>query len=190
MKCSQTHCYTTAAPSPSAPREKRGRTRLLVERGVTIQSCQQHLQDSSHFVAVRSRHPQVRWSRAAFTLCPVVLAVSALSVSTSAEEGQSTSGRKTLARSAGDVPRACTSRNCATVIAVRRLDLHESAPLFGTARDPYPPARFLVQKHKEVWVIELRRQDGTVQSVRLNYPALFKAGDRVLLEGERIRAPE
>jgi hypothetical protein len=132
----------------------------------------------------------VHWSRAAFALCSVAFAVTALSGSTSAEEGSSSSGRKTLANSTGDVPRVCTSRNCAVVIAVKRLDLYESPPPFGTARDPYPPARFLVQKHKEVWVIEVRREDGTVQSVRLNYPALLQVGDRVLLEGDHIRAPE
>jgi hypothetical protein len=132
----------------------------------------------------------VRWSSAAFALCPVALAVTALSGLTSAEEGNLTPERKTLAESMGDVPRVCTSRNCATVIAVKHLGLYESPPLFGTARDPYPPARFLVQKHKEVWVIEVRRRDGTVQSVRLNYPALFQVGDRVLLERDHIRAPE
>ena len=132
----------------------------------------------------------MRWSRAAFALCPVALALTALSGLTSAEESHPMSGRETLAGSTGDAPRVCTSRNCATVIAVKRLDLYESPPLFGTARDPYPPARFLVQKHKEVWVIEVRRQDGTVESVRLNYPALFQVGDRVLLEGDLIRAPE
>jgi hypothetical protein len=76
------------------------------------------------------------------------------------------------------------------VTAVKHLNLYQSPPLFGTARDPYPPARFLVQEHKEVWVIEVRRQDGTVQSVRLNYPTLLQVGDQVLLEGDRIRAPE
>ena len=132
----------------------------------------------------------MRWSRAAFALCSIALAATTLSGLTSAEEGNPTSGRKVLAKTTGDVPRVCTSRNCATVIAVKRLDLYESPPLFGTARDPYPPARFLVQKHKEVWVIEVRRQDGTLQSVRLNYPAFFEVGDRVLLEGNHIRAPE
>ena len=132
----------------------------------------------------------MRWSRAALALCLVALAVMALSGLTWAEESNPTSGRKTLAKSTGDVPRACTSRNCGTVIAVKHRDLYESPPRFGTARDPYPPARFLVQKRKEVWVIEVLRQDGTVQSVRLNYPALFQVGDRVLLEGDLIRAPE
>jgi hypothetical protein len=119
-----------------------------------------------------------------------VLAVTALSGSTWAEEGNPTSGRKTLAKSTGDVPRVCTSRSCSTVIAVKHLDFYQPPSPFGTARDPYPPARFLVQEHKEVWVVEVRRQDGTVQSVRLNYPALLQVGDWVLLEGDHIRAPE
>lgn len=75
------------------------------------------------------------------------------------------------------------------MIAVKQLDLYESPPLFG----PYqitPQSRFQVQKHREVWVVEVRRQDGTVESVKLNYPALFRPGDQVVVEGDQIRAPE
>jgi hypothetical protein len=47
-----------------------------------------------------------------------------------------------------------------------------------------------VQKHTEVWVIEVRRRDGTIQTIEQDYPAFFRAGDEVLVEGDRVRAPE
>jgi len=121
-------------------------------------------------------------------LLPVALVVTVFS-SARADEVNPNTGRKTLVESAGDAPRVCTSPTCATVIAVKHLDLYEPPPLFGSARDPYPPSRFMVQQHKEFWVVEVRRQDGTVRSVRLTYPALFQVGDWVLIEGDQIRAP-
>jgi hypothetical protein len=45
-----------------------------------------------------------------------------------------------------------------------------------------------VQQRKEVWIIEVRRRDGTVQAFRQSYPALFQVGDEVLVEGGRIQA--
>ena len=113
----------------------------------------------------------------------------ALSRSTWAAEADSTSGRRTLAESTGDPPRTCNSPNCATVIAVKQQDFYESPPLFGPYRIT-PQSRFQVQKYKEVWVVEVRRRDGTVQAVKLNYPALFQPGDWVIVEGDEIRAPE
>jgi len=68
------------------------------------------------------------------SLLPVTLVVTALSSTTCAGEANSTSWRKTIAESADDVPRACTSPNCTTVIAVKQLDLYESPPLFGLYR--------------------------------------------------------
>jgi len=75
------------------------------------------------------------------------------------------------------------------VIAVKQQDMYESPPLFGPYRIT-PQSRFQVQKTKEVWVVEVRRRDGTVQSVKLNYPALFQVGDWVLVEGDQLWAPE
>ena len=125
-----------------------------------------------------------------FSLLVIALVGTGLSGSGDAGDADPPSGRRTLAEStAGDAPRACTSPNCATVIAVKQQDLYESPPLFGPYRI-VPQSRFQVQKHKEVWVVEVRRQDGTVQSIKLNYPALFQPGDRVVVEGDQIRAPE
>jgi hypothetical protein len=132
---------------------------------------------------------RVRWSRAAFGLLPLALVAAAVSSPAWAEDANPTPERRTLAESTGDVPRTCTSPNCATVIAVKQADFYESPPLFGPYRIT-PQSRFQVQKHKEVWVVEVRRQDGTVQAVKLNYPALFQVGDWVLVEGDQIRAPE
>src|SRR5215470_17048356 len=127
--------------------------------------------------------------RAVFAFVAAAL-VAALSSSACGADANPTPGRRTLAESTGDVPpRTCTLPNCATVIAVKQQDFYESPPLFGPYRIT-PQSRFQVQKHKEVWVVEIRRQDGTVQSIKLNYPALFQPGDRVVVEGDQIRAPE
>ena len=37
-----------------------------------------------------------------------------------------------------------------------------------------------MQKHTELWMIEVRRRDGTIQSIEQNYPALFQEGTRYL----------
>jgi len=47
-----------------------------------------------------------------------------------------------------------------------------------------------VQQRKEVWIIEVRKRDGTVQAFLQSYPALFQVGDEVLVEGDRIRASD
>ena len=128
-------------------------------------------------------------SPAAFGLLPIAMAVTGLPGSTCAGDPDPTTTRRTLAESTGDPPRTCTVPNCATVIAVKQQDFYESPPLFGPYR-VVPQSRFQVQKYREVWVVEVRRRDGTVQSVKLNYPALFRPGDWVILEGDQIRAPE
>ena len=123
-----------------------------------------------------------------------------------ADDGGAGSHRKTLAESTGGlIPRACMQPNCATVLATRHGGLDESPPPtqvqgplsrqppFG----PYNPhvapitqPSFLVQKHTELWLIEVRRRDGTIQSIEQNYPVLFQVGDEVLVEGDHVRAPE
>ena len=40
-----------------------------------------------------------------------------------------------------------------------------------------------VQQRKEVWIIEVRRRDGTVQTFPQSYPALFQVGDEVWWRG-------
>ena len=114
--------------------------------------------------------------------------------------------RKVLAESVGgSVPRACIQANCGTVLAIRHGGLDESPPPTqvqgALSRQPpfasYDPhvapvtqPSFLVQKHTDIWVIEVRRRDGTIQSIEQNYPALFQVGDEVLVEGDRVRAPD
>jgi len=115
-------------------------------------------------------------------------------------------GRKVLAESAGaSVPRACTQANCATVVAIRHGGLDESPPPvqahgslsrqppFGAYNPQAPPVTqpsFLVQKHTDIWVIEVVGLDGLVQSIEQHYPALFQVGDTVIVEGGRVRAAD
>ena len=132
---------------------------------------------------------EVLWSRAAFAFLAMALVGAPLSRSTCAAATDPPPGRRTLVESTGEPPRVCASPNCATVIAVKQQDFYEPPPQFGPYRI-VPQSRFQVQKRKEVWVVEVRRQDGTIQSVKLNYPALFRPGDRVVVEGDDIRAPE
>jgi hypothetical protein len=95
--------------------------------------------------------------------------------------------------------------NCATVLAIRHGASDESPPPtqargalsrqppFGQYNPQVPPVTqpsFMVQKHTELWVIEVRRRDGTIQSIEQDYPALFQVGDEVLVDGNRIRAPD
>jgi hypothetical protein len=91
------------------------------------------------------------------------------------------------------------------VLAVRHWDVSQSPPAipvqgplkrnppFGPYDPHVPPIMqpsAVVQKHKDVWVIEVRLRDGTVQSIEQNYPVLFQVGDWVLVEGDHIRAPD
>ncbi len=98
----------------------------------------------------------------------------------------------------------CTLPNCATVVAVHhKAPWEPSAPIsaHGISRNPpfgpYNPHLPLitqpsssVQQRKEVWIIEVRRRDGTVQTFRQSYPALLQVGDEVLVEGDRVRVPD
>jgi hypothetical protein len=136
----------------------------------------------------------------------VAIVVSTVANQNRADDVVSTGQRKALAGSAGDsVPRACVWTNCATVLAVRHGDLEESPPPahvqgplsrqppFGPFNPHAPPITqpsFLVQKHTDLWVIEVRRRDGTIQSIEQSYPALFRVGDEVLVDGDRVRAPD
>jgi hypothetical protein len=141
-----------------------------------------------------------------YVLLGVTIVVSAAAPQNRADDVVSTGQRRTLARSAGDsVARACGWANCATVLAVRHGDLgefpppvHVQGPLsrqppFGPFNPHVPPITqpsFLVQKHSDVWVIEVRLRDGTIQSIEQSYPALFQVGDEVLVDGDRIRVPD
>jgi hypothetical protein len=123
-----------------------------------------------------------------------------------AEDPGASGHRKVLAESAGDsVPHACVQRTCGTVLAIHHGGLDESPPptqVQGSLSrqppfGPYSPhvapitqPSFMVQKHTDIWVIEIRRRDGTIQSIEQTYPALFQVGDEVLVEGDRIRAPD
>jgi hypothetical protein len=133
----------------------------------------------------------------------------AMAVASTANAGDgadpvSIGGRRVLAESdGGAIPRTCAMPNCAVVLAVRYSEEYESGPvvqsrapltanpLFGVF-DPHvaPVLRqpFPVQRRKDVWVIEVRRLDGTVQVFRQSFPALFRPGDMLLVEGDRVRA--
>ena len=98
----------------------------------------------------------------------------------------------------------CTLSNCATVVAVHHREPWEpSAPInaHGISRNPpsgpYNPHLPIitqpsssVQQRKEVWIVEVRRRDGTMQTFRQSYPALVQVGDEVLVEGDRVRVPD
>jgi hypothetical protein len=102
------------------------------------------------------------------------------------------------------VRRPCTQPNCATVVAVHHLEPWEPSPPIttrGLSRNPpfgvfnphVPPITqpsSVVQRRREVWVIEVRSRDGNVQKIEQSYPALFQVGDEVLVEGGRVRAPD
>jgi hypothetical protein len=142
-------------------------------------------------------------------LISVILPAIAMAVSGSpswADDLGAGGHRTVLGESAGgSVPRACIQANCATVLTIRRGGLDESPlptqvqsplsrqPPFGPYNPQVAPISqpsFLVQKHTDLWVIEVRRRDGTIQSIEQNYPALFQVGDEVLVDGDRVRAPD
>jgi len=98
----------------------------------------------------------------------------------------------------------CVLPNCATVLAVHHREPWEpSTPIsaHGISHNPpfgpYHPQLPLitqpsssVQQRKEVWIVEVRRRDGSVQAFRQSYPALFRVGDVVLVQGDRIRVSD
>lgn len=66
-------------------------------------------------------------------------------------------------------------------------------PPFGPYNPHIPPITqpsSVVQQRKDVWVIEVRKRDGSLQTIEQDYPALFQVGDEVLVEGDRVRAPD
>jgi len=139
-------------------------------------------------------------------LLAVAIVMSAAENPSRADDVVSTGQSRVLAESAGgSIARACVWANCATVLAVRHGDLEESPPPahvqgplsrqppFGPFNPHVPPITqpsFLVQKHLDVWVIEVRRRDGTIQWIEQSYPALFQVGDEVVVDGDRVRAPD
>ena len=93
----------------------------------------------------------------------------------------------------GAVQHPCVLPNCATVLAVHHQESWEpSAPirLYSPHLPPVTKPSSSVQQRKEVWIIEVRRRDGTVQAFRQSYPALFQVGDEVLVEADGIRAAD
>jgi hypothetical protein len=94
----------------------------------------------------------------------------------------------------GAVQHPCVLLNCATILAVHHRESWEaSGPLSARGISRLPPVTqqsFNVQQRKEVWIIEVRKRDGTVQAFLQSYPALFQVGDEVLVEGDRIRAAD
>lgn len=114
--------------------------------------------------------------------------------------------REVLAESVGDpVQRLCVQPNCAIVLAIRHADTYESGPVvqvrgplmsnpplgvYNPHVAPIMQSAFPVQRRKDVWIIEVRRRDGTVQAIQRSFPALFQVGEEVLVEGDRIRVPD
>ena len=123
-----------------------------------------------------------------------------------ADDALSNQPRKVLGESDGHpIARACILPNCATVLAIRHRGMHESppstpvqgalkrSPPFGPTNPLVPPINqpsFMVQKQMDIWMIEVQRRDGTVQVIRQDYAPLFQVGDEVVVERERVRAPE
>ncbi len=115
------------------------------------------------------------------------------------------SQRRPLASWSDSMVRHCELSNCATIVTIRHLGINEappSIPVQGSIRrqppfGPYDPRvppvnqpSFLVQRHAEVWEIEVRRRDGSVQWIRQSYPVLFVVGDEVLVEAGGVRAAD
>ena len=131
------------------------------------------------------------------------IAGAALTGATRADDDAPARQRRILDKmTEGAAQHPCMLPNCATVVAVHHRERWEpsgpiSAP--GISRNPpfgpYDPLlpritqpSSSVQQRKEVWIIEVRRRDGTVEVFRQGYPALFQVGEEVLVEGDRIQA--
>jgi hypothetical protein len=144
--------------------------------------------------------------RGALSSVAIAAAVGAAWVAAARAEDAAPAGQRRLLGQSTEaaVRRPCVQPNCATVVAVfHREPWEPSAPIVsrGISRNPpfgpynlqAPPVTqpsSSVQRRKEVWVIEVRRRDGKVQKIEQNYPALFQVGDEVLVEGDRVRAPD
>jgi hypothetical protein len=118
-----------------------------------------------------------------------------------------------LDESHGPVPsQPCAMPNCAIVIAIRHhLGVEPVASEDGpgvyfqqevdTDLDPTPPLELplapqitppLVQsttleKETQLWQIELRMQDGSVQTVQQDFEPLFPVGTQVVVDGDQVR---
>jgi hypothetical protein len=137
----------------------------------------------------------------------LLAAIAAIAVSRGsiADDPAPASQRKILGRATGDAARRpCVLPNCAIVVAVRHKAPWQPAPPVGAhgimrnppfgPYDPHLPVIMQpsasVQERKDVWIVAVRRRDGTVQEFRQGHPALFQAGEEVLIEGDRIRVPD
>jgi hypothetical protein len=114
--------------------------------------------------------------------------------------------RKVLAESQeASIPRSCTLANCATVLSIRHGDMVEygpTMPVHGSLKrnppfggfDPHvaPVTQpgFMVQRQSDLWLIEVERRDGTIETIRQNHPVFFHAGDEVLVERGSVRVPD
>jgi hypothetical protein len=117
-------------------------------------------------------------------------------------------GPRLLAEDSGPAPAAsCTEYDCATVLSIRRTHAlepvdAESDPglYFGVEEDelldpddpydPYDPvlsSESAVEKASDLWYIEVATNDGDTQTFRQDFPPLFHPGDRVVVEGDRLR---
>jgi hypothetical protein len=110
-----------------------------------------------------------------------------------------------LAEDSGPVPGpSCYMVACATVLTIRHEQDWEPAPpasgpgfYVGEADiqtlDPDDPTSPIVDeedtevKASELWDIEVSMQDGSVRHFEQDFPPLFHAGDRVVVEGEQLR---
>jgi hypothetical protein len=136
----------------------------------------------------------------------IAAVVGAASVAAAHADDAAPAGQRRLLGQSTDeaLRRPCTQPNCATVVAVYHLEPWEPSPPiitrgftrnppFGAYNPHAPPITqpsSVVQRRKEVWVVEVRGRDGNVQKIEQNYPALFQVGDEVLVEGGRVRAPD
>ena len=116
-----------------------------------------------------------------------------------------TATRQTLAEVKDGPHATCSFDRCATIVSMQPLfamrsfnsvptqGAIRSQPPFG-AYDPHMPpiaqSAFHVQRKEEVWVIAVRRRDGTVEWIRQPPPVLFQVGDEVLVEAGHLRSAD
>ena len=110
-----------------------------------------------------------------------------------------------LAEDSGPMPDpSCYMVACATVLAIRHEQDWEPAPpasgpglYVGAADfqtvDPDDPTSPILDeedtevKASELWDIEVSMKDGSVRHFEQDFPPLFHAGDRVVVEGDQLR---
>jgi hypothetical protein len=99
----------------------------------------------------------------------------------------------------------CNHYNCGTILSIRHhrglepaagdaLDGPGTYVGVGEAQvldpaDPFSPviADNAVEKVSDLWEIQVRMQDGTVQTIRQDYAPFFQVGDEVLVEDGQIQ---